>query len=54
MLIEAESVSGRRLRVVAEAVGGGGVRIVRIDDWPVDLDGKSSQVMVEIDAERRR
>ena len=51
MLIETESVSGRRLRVVAEAVGGGGVRIVRIDDWPVDLDGKSSQVIVEIDAE---
>jgi L-serine dehydratase len=51
MLIETESVSGRRLRVVAEAVGGGGVRIVRIDDWPVDIDGKSSQVMVEIDAE---
>jgi len=51
MLIEAESIGGRRLRVVAEATGGGGVRIVRIDDWQVDLDGKSIQVLVEIDAE---
>jgi len=52
MLIEAESAGGRRLRVVAEATGGGGVRIVRIDDWPLDLDGKTSLVLVEIDAER--
>jgi L-serine dehydratase len=51
MLIEAESAGGRRLRTVAEAVGGGGVRIARIGNWPVDLDGKSSQVLVEIDAE---
>jgi L-serine dehydratase len=51
MLIEVESKRGRRLRVVAEATGGGGVRIIRIDNWPVDLDGKSSQVLVEIDAE---
>ncbi len=51
MLIEAESIGGRRLRTVAEATGGGGVRIMRIDDWPVDLDGKSNQVLVEIDAE---
>ena len=51
MLIEAESIAGRRLRVVAEATGGGGVRIIRVEDWPVDLDGKSNQVLVEIDAE---
>lgn len=51
MLVEAESNRGRRLRVVAEATGGGGVRIVRIEDWPVNLDGKSSQVLVEVDAE---
>ena len=49
MLIQSESTGGRRLRVVAVAVGGGGVRVVRIEDWPVDLDGKSSQVLVEID-----
>ena len=51
MLIEAEFAEGRRLHVVAEAVGGGGVRIFRIDDWLVDLDGKSDQVLVEIDVE---
>jgi L-serine dehydratase len=51
MLIEVESRRGRRLRVVAEATGGGGVRIVRLEAWPVDLDGKSNQVLVEIDAE---
>ncbi len=51
MLIEAESAGGRRLRVVAEAAGGGGVRIVRVNDWSVDLDGKSSQILVEIDVE---
>ena len=51
MLIEAESSGGRRLRTVAEAVGGGGIRVVRIEDWEVHLDGKSSQVLVEVDVE---
>ena len=49
MLIEAESAGGRRLRCVAEAVGGGAVRFARIGEWPVDLDGKSGQLLVEID-----
>jgi L-serine dehydratase len=49
MLIETESAGGYRLRTVAEAVGGGGVRFVRIGNWPVDLDGKSRQLLVEID-----
>jgi len=47
MLIEVVSRGGRRLRVVAEAVGGGGIRIVRVDGWPVDLDGKSHVMLVE-------
>jgi L-serine dehydratase len=51
MLVEAETRGGRRLRTVMEAVGGGGVRITRIGNWPVDLDGKSGQVLVEIDTE---
>ena len=51
MLIEAASVSGRRLRVLAESVGGGNVRIVRVDDWPVDFDGKTGLVLVETNAE---
>jgi L-serine dehydratase len=52
MLIEAESKSGRSLRAVAEAVGGGGVRIVRLEDWEVDLDGKSNHLLVEVEAGR--
>ncbi len=51
MLVEVESTGSRQLRVVAEAVGGGNVRIVRLQDWPLDLDGRSHQVMVELDAE---
>ena len=48
MLIELTSSTGRRLQVVAEAVGGGGVRIVRVDRCLVDLDGTSHVVMVEV------
>ncbi len=51
MLVEIESTQGRQLRVVAEAVGGGGVRLVRLQDWSVDLDGRSHVVLVEVDAE---
>jgi len=50
MLIEVVSGSGRQLRVVAEAVGGGGIRIVGLDRWTVDLDGKSHMLLVEVDA----
>lgn len=48
MLIELTSATGRQMQVVAEAVGGGGVRIVGIDRWPVALDGTSHVVMVEV------
>ena len=47
MLIEIESTNQRRLRVVAEAVGGGGIRIVRLDGHPVDLDGTMHCVIAE-------
>ncbi len=47
MLIEAASREGRRLSVVAEAVGGGGIRIVRFEGHPVDLDGKTHITIVE-------
>ncbi len=33
--------------MVAEAVGGGGIRIVRLDGRPVDLDGKVYCVIIE-------
>ena len=48
MLIEVASRSDRRVRVVAEAVGGGGIRIVALDHRPVDLDGKSHVLLVEV------
>jgi len=50
MRIEAVAENGRELRVVAEAVGGGGIRIVGLDGWPVDLDGTSHIVLAEVDA----
>lgn len=48
MLIEAESEDGGQLRLVAEAVGGGGIRFVSLDHWPVELDGKSHTMVVEV------
>ena len=50
MLIEGETKEGRKIRCVAEAVGGGGVRIVRLQDWAVDLDGKAHELLVEAEA----
>jgi len=49
MRIEAATEKGQQLRVVAEAVGGGGIRIVGLDGWPVDLDGTSHVVLAEVD-----
>lgn len=47
MLIEVASADDHEVRVVAEAVGGGGIRIVRLDGRPVDLDGKAYCVIIE-------
>jgi L-serine dehydratase len=47
MLIEAESTTGEKLTVVAEAVGGGGLRIIRVNDHPVDLDGTTHVLLTE-------
>jgi len=49
MLIEATLENGRQLRVVAEAVGGGGIRIANLDHRPVDLDGKAHVMLVVAD-----
>ena len=49
MLIETESLFGGTVSVVAEAVGGGGIRIVRLDGRPVNLDGKSHAVVAEVE-----
>jgi L-serine dehydratase len=48
MLIVASSESGQQIRVVAEAVGGGGIRIFGLDHWPVFLDGKSHMLLMEV------
>jgi L-serine dehydratase len=45
VLIELTSRKGTRLRAVAEAVGGGGVRLVQLEGWPVSLKGKSHEVL---------
>ena len=45
--VESESHDGRRLETVAEAGGGGVIRFVRVAGWPVELDGKSHEVLVE-------
>jgi len=50
MLIEVASQGDRQLRIVAEAVGGGGIRLMRLDHWALDLDGKSHVLLVEVDA----
>jgi L-serine dehydratase len=49
MRIEAAAKGGRPLRVVAEAVGGGGIRIVGLDGWSVDLDGTSHVILAAVD-----
>ena len=51
MLIVAEDSEGRILRVVAEAVGGGGLRLVRLNDWAIEIDGKSHVALVEVGLE---
>jgi L-serine dehydratase len=47
--IEMASRDGRRLEAVAEAVGGGGVRFVRLQGLPVSLTGKSYEVIAVAD-----
>ena len=47
MLIEAVARDGRKLRVIAEAVGGGGIRIPSVNGISTDIDGKSHVVLGE-------
>jgi L-serine dehydratase len=46
--IELESTEGKKLSTVAEAIGGGVIRFTHIDGWPVNLDGKSHHLLVEL------
>ena len=47
MLIEAVAEDDTSLSMVAEAVGGGGLRIAQLEGRPVDLDGKTHVVITE-------
>ncbi|MEE4271779.1 MAG: L-serine ammonia-lyase, iron-sulfur-dependent, subunit alpha [Thermoanaerobaculales bacterium] len=47
MLVEILPREGERLRVIAEAVGGGGIRITSVNGRPVEIDGKSRVELVE-------
>ncbi len=39
---------GPEIEVEGESIGGGAVRVTRCDGWPVDLDGKSRAILVEV------
>jgi L-serine dehydratase len=47
--IRLEGGSGRRLRAVAQSVGGGAVVFTRLDDWPVRLTGDAHDVLAVMD-----
>jgi len=44
--IALRSEEGKNLTAVAKSTGGGAVRIVRINDWKVDLDGRNHVILV--------
>ena len=48
--IELTGAAGRRLSAAAESVGGGAIVFTRVDEWPVELTGKSHEVLVECEA----
>ena len=52
--IQLRGKSGKRLRILAQSVGGGLVNIRQINDWEVSLTGKSYNVFVEIDKRASR
>jgi len=44
--IALRSKEGKSLTAVAKSIGGGSVRIIRLNDWNVDLDGKNHVILV--------
>lgn len=44
--IALRSEEGNNLTAVAKSTGGGSVRIVRLNDWNIDLDGKNHTILV--------
>lgn len=49
--IALEGESGRRLWATAKSVGGGAVLFSRLEDWPVEITGKSHELLVECRAD---
>jgi L-serine dehydratase len=49
--IEADSGDETTLLAGAESIGGGAIRITQLDAWPVDLDGKFHDLLVEVTPE---
>jgi L-serine dehydratase len=45
--VQLKARNGRRLRAIAKSTGGGGFLITKLDGWPVCIDGKAFQVLVE-------
>jgi len=45
--IELKSKQGRRLKLEAESTGGGTVHFSALNQWPVDMDGKSFVLFIE-------
>lgn len=44
--IALRSKEGKSLTAVAKSIGGGAVRIIRLNDWDVDLNGKNHAILV--------
>jgi L-serine dehydratase len=47
-LLRLGALRGHELDLEGESVGGGAVRLTRCDGWPVDLDGKSYVILIEV------
>lgn len=44
--IALRSEEGKNLTAVAKSIGGGAVKIIRLNDWEIDLDGKNHVIFV--------
>jgi L-serine dehydratase len=51
--IDLETRDGGRLRLEGRSVGGGAVEITRLGRWPVSLDGKAYDYLLEVEAAAR-
>jgi L-serine dehydratase len=47
--ISLRSKAGKNMTAVAKSIGGGSVKIYRLNEWEVDIDGKNHVILVECD-----